>query len=117
MIVQRMYFPYDVLVKSEEIFSSPVPVRGIIAIKNLKTGRTYLEKTEDAVSSFQKERFSLDLSMHPSKELQSEYTSLGLELFTIELDTEAGAEEDLDALLEKRKAEYEKKGIRLYQKL
>lgn len=91
-----------------------MPVRGIIVIKNLKTGRAYLTAAEDAVKAFRSERFSLDLSMHPSKELQEEYSSLGLELFTIELDTPAGADDDLEALLEKRKAEYEKEGISLY---
>ena len=116
MIVENIYFTYDETVKSDEIFSSPVPVRGIIAIRNLKTGKTYLEKTEDAVVSFQKERFNLDLSMHPSAELQNEYTALGLELFTIELDTQAENDENLDFLLEKRKEDYKKQGIMLYQK-
>ena len=99
---------------SSDIFSRPVPVRGIIAIRNLKTGRTFLEKTEDAVASFKAERFSLDLSMHPAEELQREYTSLGLELFTIELDAEAASGEDLDDLLARRKKEYEAEGISLY---
>lgn len=102
---------------TEEIFSSPVPIRGIIAIRNLKTGRTLLEKTEDAIASFKEERFNLDLAMHPSKELQEEYASLGLELFTIDLDTQASNEENLDALLEKRKKEYMEKGISLYPSL
>lgn len=99
---------------STDIFSRPDHVRGIIAIRNLQTGRTLLKTTEDAVASFRNERFRLDLSMHENRTLQEEYTSLGLELFTIELDAEAEAGEDLPALLEKRKAAYEEKGISLY---
>ena len=97
-----------------DIFSRPGKVRGILIIKNLKTGRSFLKKTEDAVKSFKDERFHLDLSMHESEELQSEYSSLGLELFTIELDTEAGPYDNLDALLEKRQQELLDNGVSLY---
>ena len=97
-----------------DIFSRPEPVRGIIAIRNLKTNQTYLKETEDAVASFKDERFALDLSMHPSPELQKDYTETGLELFTIELDTEASPTDNLLELLEKRKAELISSGITLY---
>ena len=40
-------------------------IRAIVVIKNLKTDEVYLYKTEDAVASFSKERFKLDLGMHP----------------------------------------------------
>ena len=96
------------------IFSRPEPVRGIIAVRNLKTGNIFLKKTEDAVKSFRDERFRLDLSMHESEELQREYSSLGLELFTIELDAEADENDDLDLLLEERKKHYKAEGVRLY---
>lgn len=114
-IVKAPCFPYDGAVDIEDIFSRPLPVRGVIAIRNLRTGRTYLEKTEDAVKAFSSERFSLDLAMHPCTELQEEYASLGLELFTIELDTEADDGDDLDALLEKRRRQLEAEGISLYR--
>ena len=107
-------FPYDLTVNIEDIFSRPSAVRGIIAIKNLKTGRTLLEKTEDAVASFKSERFNLDLSMHPNKELQKEYTALGLELFTIELEKEADEDDNLDALLEECKKHCLQQGNELY---
>ena len=96
------------------IFSRPEPVRGIIAVRNLKTGNIFLKKTEDAVKSFRDERFRLDLSMHESEELQREYSSLGLELFTIDLDAEADENDDLDLLLEERKKHYKAEGVRLY---
>ena len=54
------------------IFARPDKVRGIIAIRNLKSGRALLEKTEDAVKAFKDERFRLDLGLHGSKELQAE---------------------------------------------
>ena len=96
------------------IFSRQDKVRGIISIRNLKTGRTLLEKTEDAVKAFRDERFRLDLGMHPESSLQAEYASLGLELFSIDLETEADGDEDLDALLERRKRAYREKGTDLY---
>ena len=98
----------------EDIFSRPEAVRGIIAVKNLKNNRIYLEKTEDAIASFKKERFNLDLSMHPARELQEDYTALGLELFTIELEREANQNEDLDSLLQECKDYYIAKGCKLY---
>ena len=52
--------------------------------------------------------------MHKSEELQRDYTETGLELFTIELDTEASPSDNLDELLKKRKEAYEREGIVLY---
>ncbi|MCI7606397.1 MAG: hypothetical protein MSS69_06525 [Spirochaetales bacterium] len=89
-------------------------IRAIIMIKNLKTDEIYLYKTEDAVASFSKERFKLDLGMHPEKSLQSAYSTLGLELFIFEIDKEADKDQDLDKLLEERKAYWIGKGARLY---
>lgn len=97
-----------------DVFSRPDKIRGVIIIRNLKSGKAYLKTTEDAVKSFSDERFHLDLSMHECEELQEEYTSLGLELFTIELDTEAGPDDDLQTLLEKRENEYRNNGVTLY---
>ena len=96
------------------IFSRPGKIRGIISIRNLKTGKTLLEKTEDAVKSFRDERFRLDLGMHQAAELQKEYESLGLELFSIDLEKEAGNDDDLDRMLEETEKEYRSKGIPLY---
>lgn len=89
-------------------------IRAICVIRNLKTERSYLYKTEDAVKSYSDERFKLDLGMHPNRELQREYTSLGLELFQIEIETEAGEEDDLESLLEERKNFFLTKGKKLY---
>ena len=89
-------------------------IRAIVVIKNLKTDEVYLYKTEDAVASFSKERFKLDLGMHPVKSLQSSYSSLGLELFLFEIDKEATKDEDLDKLLEERRNHWIEKGSRIY---
>ena len=89
-------------------------IRAIVVIKNLKTDEVYLYKTEDAVASFSKERFKLDLGMHPVKSLQSAYSSLGLELFLFEIDKEATKDEDLDKLLEERRNHWIEKGSRIY---
>ena len=75
-------------------------------IKNLKT--------DDAVTSYSKERFKRDLGMHPVKSRQDAYSSLGLELFTFEIDKEAKEEENLDDLLEERKKYWMEKGSRFY---
>ena len=89
-------------------------IRAIVVIKNLKTDEVYLYKTEDAVASFSKERFKLDLGMHPVKSLQIAYSSLGLELFLFEIDKEATKDEDLDKLLEERRNHWIEKGSRIY---
>lgn len=96
------------------IFARPDKVRGVIAISNLKSGKVLLEKTEDAVKAFRDERFKLDLGIHPASGLQSEYSSIGLELFSIDLVKECGKDEDLDEALTECKEEYLKKGITLY---
>ena len=89
-------------------------IKAIVIIKNLKTDEIYLYKTDDAVTSYSKERFKLDLGMHPVKSLQDAYSSLGLELFTFEIDKEAKEEENLDDLLEERKKYWMGKGSRFY---
>lgn len=89
-------------------------IRAICLIKNLKTNEIYLYKTEDAVRSYKDERFKLDLGMHENKALQGSYTSLGLELFTIEIDKEADKLENLDDLLEERKKYHTNNGEKLY---
>ena len=89
-------------------------IKAIVIIKNLKTDEIYLYKTDDEVTSYSKERFKLDLGMHPVKSLQDAYSSLGLELFTFEIDKEAKEEENLDDLLEERKKYWMEKGSRFY---
>ena len=89
-------------------------IRGIVGIRNLKSDEMYLYPSEDAVSSYGKERFRLDLGMHQSKELQEAYSTLGLELFMFEIDMEADEGSDLSALLEERKRYWTEKGRRLY---
>lgn len=89
-------------------------IRGIVKITNLKTDEVFLLPSEDCIKSYKDERFKLDLGMHSSKRLQSAYTSLGLELFTIEIDAEADKEDDLNDLFEKRKAYHQELGNRLY---
>lgn len=89
-------------------------IRGIVKITNLKTDEVYLIKSDDCVKSYKDERFKLDLGMHPCKTLQDAYTTLGLELFLMEIDMEANADADLDNLLEERKSYYINNGNKLY---
>lgn len=89
-------------------------IRAVCSIRNLKTDEVYLYKTEDAVKSYADERFKLDLGIHSSKLLQSEYTSLGLELFVIAIDKEAEDGVDLDALFDERMKWYHESGRKLY---
>ena len=89
-------------------------IKAIVMIKNLKTDEIYLYKTFDAVSSYSKERFKLDLGMHPVKSLQEAYSSLGLELFIFQIDKEASSNEDLDELLKERTNYWKEKGSRFY---
>ena len=89
-------------------------IRGIVRIRNLKTDEVYLLESEDAVRSYKDERFKLDLSIHSCRKLQEAYSGLGLELFIIEIDTEADKDQDLDILLEERKEHYRANGIKLY---
>ena len=89
-------------------------IRGIVKITNLKTDELFLLKSEDCVKSYKDERFKLDLGMHERENLQQAYTSLGLELFLIEIDIKAEKDDNLTELLEKRKAYYLDNGNRLY---
>lgn len=98
------------------IFARPDKVRGIIAIRNLRNGKVLLEKTENAVKAFRDERFKLDLGIHQAKELQEEYTSIGLELFSLELEKECGKDEDLCTALSECEERYRKEGITLYNR-
>lgn len=61
---------------------------GIVALRNLKTDKVWLFYAEDIASENAKQRFQLDLGMHPCKSLQEDYTATGLEVFrfdTLEL--------------------------------
>ncbi len=89
-------------------------IKAVCVIRNLKTDECYLYKTDDAVKSYSDERFKLDLGIHPNMALQKAYSSLGLELFIIEIETEAGDGESLDTLLEERKSFFLKTGKKLY---
>ncbi len=100
---------------TEELFTRNKPVRGLLSIKNILTGKIYLLTTENAVNDIKRERFALDLGTHRSKELQDDYAATGLELFTIDLEREAEDGEDLAMLLEDALKEYREKGIILYR--
>jgi len=57
---------------------------GIVAIRNLKTDQVYLFYADDILQENTKQRFALDLGMHPCKSLQEDYTKTGLEVFRFE---------------------------------
>ena len=100
---------------NDSVFLSKTPVRGIISIKNLTNGKIFLTVTENALKAFKNERFALDMGMHDCQELQEEYTETGLEVFVIELDQEAGKDDDLTVLLEERKDYYRRLGALIYK--
>lgn len=89
-------------------------IRAVCSIRNLKNDRIYLYTSDDAVKSYAGERFKLDLGIHSSKELQEEYTKLGLELFVIGIYEEADEKEDLALLLEECRSRCKKEGKNLY---
>lgn len=74
--------------------------RGIYIIRNLRSDRVYLGKSENLLKSMSDERFRLDLGMHPCTSLQRDYSETGLELFTIEVLYQAEEDDDLGLLLE-----------------
>lgn len=90
-------------------------MRGIIKIFNLKNDKVFFTDSENVEKDIISIRFKLDLSMYPCKSLQEEYTSLGLELFTIELEREAQDDEDLKSLLSNVEKEYELKNYVFYR--
>lgn len=55
---------------------------GIIAIINLKTDKKYIFFAENIEQEIINQRFNLDLGMHKNKNLQKEYSKIGLEIFT-----------------------------------
>ncbi len=89
-------------------------IRAVVSIRNLKSDKYYLYTSTDSVKSYSDERFKLDLGTHPNLALQKEYSSLGLELFVIEIDKEAKDGENLEQLLEERKSFYRTSGKKLY---
>lgn len=99
----------------EELYTRDKPVRGLISIRNLLSGKVYITATEDAVNDITKERFSLDLGTHRSADLQKDYSETGLELVSIDLEKEAGSGDDLSTLLEMTEKEYQDRGIILYR--
>gem|GEM_PF-1853658 len=122
MLIFGLFYAFTFDLGLNRIQCMPVPneflrkdrIKCILKITNIKTDQIYLLKSLDAIKSYKDERFKLDLGLHESKELQKAYTDLGLELFTIEIDAEARKDDDLDELLDKRKAYYQEKGNRLY---
>ena len=76
---------------------------GIVALRNLKTGKVFLFYSKDIEKDCIDMRFKLDLGMHPCKALQDDYAETGLEVFrfdTIELT-------DDPARLDKLKGEFD----------
>ncbi len=60
------------------------PDMGILQIRNLQNDRCYLVAAPDLKAAANSHRFRLDLGMHECAELQQEYATTGLELFTLD---------------------------------
>jgi len=71
----------------------------IIALKNLISGRVYFFKSKLPENDIVKERFKLDLKLHPCKKLQEDYEKTGLEAFQFEIE-EKTSEKELNSRLD-----------------
>lgn len=91
------------------------PQRGLLEIVNLQTDQVLLIASEDIQKDIIHTRFLLDLEMYPNKELQQQYTSTGLELFSIEPYLVAKEGDDLAALLARETQKLADQGVRLYR--
>ncbi len=90
------------------------PTRGIIRIYNLRNDKSHLVKSENIIEDSKKIRFQLDLGLYSQKELQKDYSEIGLELFSIEPMLYEKDEKSLDNLLEEARLELLTKNIELY---
>lgn len=90
------------------------PTKGIIRIYNLRNDKSHLVISENIIEDSKKIRFQLDLGFYGNKELQKDYSEIGLELFSIEPILYIEDEESLEALFEKAKAQLLSNNIDLY---
>ncbi|MCR4675798.1 MAG: hypothetical protein K5634_01040 [Sphaerochaetaceae bacterium] len=79
---------------------------GIVEIRNLKNDRCYLFYADDMQDEIVKQRFNLDLGIHPCEELQRDYTQTGLEVFRFDAVEETSDPSRLEELLKERSAVY-----------
>ncbi len=89
-------------------------LRGLIKIKNLQNGRVLLVPSEDLNGDIQRIRFSLDLGLYEHAELQHDYETIGLELFSIDVYCNASNDEDLQTLLAEQTRRLAARSILLY---
>lgn len=61
------------------------PQRGIVAIRNLVSGRVFLGSASDLHGKLDRERFVLRLGGHPNRALQEDWNRLGPDAFAFEV--------------------------------
>ena len=57
---------------------------GVFSVRCKTNNKCYIEATHDLRSKLNSTRFKLVAGVHPNRELQKEWTSLGVDNFTIE---------------------------------
>ncbi len=90
------------------------PTKGIIRIYNLRTDKSHLVISDNIIEDSKKIRFQLDLGLYSNKDLQKDYSEIGLELFSIEPMLYLEGEKTLDSLFEEAKSQLLSNKIDLY---
>lgn len=90
------------------------PTAGIIRIYNLQSEKSLLIKSSNIIEDTKNIRFQLDLGFYTNKNLQKEYSDLGLEIFAIDPFVYKKETENLDDLLINAKKTLVNKQIELY---
>jgi hypothetical protein len=94
---------------------SSAPQRGVLCIRNLRTGMSLLVPSDDVVHDAQRIRFSLDMGTFGNADLQHEYERTGLESFAIDPMALADAKEDIDSVVRACRDKLKREGIAFYR--
>lgn len=70
------------------------PLAGVFAVRNVAEGKALVGATPNVAGRLNRERFSLEMGDHTSKQLQADWNRLGPDAFVIELLDEIEEPED-----------------------
>lgn len=96
---------------------------GIFQIKNIKSGKLFLQTSGDLDRAFNSDNFRLKMGLHSNKELQSDWSALGADNFEFSLLDELKIKEtatpteiknELQELLALHRSELVKNGVEIY---
>ncbi|HQI41940.1 MAG: hypothetical protein B6D44_16210 [Ignavibacteriales bacterium UTCHB2] len=97
--------------------------KGVFQLRNKKSGKLYLQMSEDLEQAFNSDKFKLRTGLHPNKELQNDWAKSGSDNFEFSILDELKAEEsssgikiksELKEFLELHRNELIKKVFTLY---